>query len=497
MREKSIMTFCKKLVVVGVLLATGVVSGAENLKDSLSVSAVGESAATYTDREARQMLSSELVEFERYTESTMKSALEILKSRKVSSDELKKVDAWQSAQLKRFRTALRQDDPLFALVDAWAVSKSLIRYLEQQNPADEMSATTSAVGLDMIKRREERLAYIASRYLSPEAIASLSNRLDAFTVEQQIPANKELQPDAHWWSTPFFSAWGKGQAAVEGILDMSLMPGRALKGVSDSGTALSGIRETSAEAVQVIDRLPANIRTEFQVALNDLIEKRSEIIEILSVIDSVSTNLSVTAQSTHLTAVEIQESMTLARELLPAGESLAVAVERAVNASADLVKVIGKDSASGAQPGAEVTQQKGFDIAEYQKAATALTGAAVEIRQMLVEISALVDKPDIGDSVDDQKKFDVREYGAAADSIQLSTAEIRALISDLRVITEDEVLRGRMGVLRDEADAVAQRTAARATEVVDHLTVRLVQIAVVVFFLACGYALLQRKLRRS
>jgi hypothetical protein len=360
-----------------------------------------------------------------------------------------------------------------------------------------MSATTRAVGLDMIKRREERLAYIASRYMSSKAIASLSSRLEAFTDEQQIPANKEMQPDARWWSKPFFSAWGKGQSAVEGLLDMSLIPGRALKGVSDSGMALSGIRDSTEEAVQVINRLPSNIRAEFQVALNDLIAKRYEIIEILSVIDSVSTNLRVTAQSTHFTAVEIQESMTLARELLPAGESLAVAVERAVKASTDLVKVIGKDSAPGALPSVGGEEQKGFDIAEYQKAATAFTGAAVEIRQMLAEIGALVDKPDTGESSDDQEKFNVGEYGAAADSIQLSAAEIRALISDLRAITEDEVLRGRMGVLRDEADAVAQRTADRATKVIDHLTVRLVQISFVVFFLACGYALLQRKLKHN
>lgn len=490
MGTKITTTFLKMFAAFSIVLAVGVGSGAENSNDSASAGAATAPVATYTDPEARQMLQSELIEFEHYAESTMNSALEILKSRKTSAAELKIMDEWQSAQLKRFRTALRQDDPLLALVDAWAISKSLSRYLEQ-NGVDGMSVTTRTVGLDMIKRREERLAYIASRYLSPDAIASLSNRLDAFTVEQPIPSNEELKPESRWWSTPFFSVWGKGQSAVEGVFQMSLIPGRALKGVSDSGTALTGIRETTAEAVQVINRLPVNIRTEFQVALNDLIEKRSEIIEILSVIDSVSTNLRVTAQSSHLTAVEVQESMTLARELIPAGESLAVAVERAVNASTDLAKVIGQDSA----PGAEGGNRKSFDIEEYYKTATALTGAAVEIRQMLVEIRALVETPDSEDSSDDETDFDVREYGAAADSIQHSTAEIRALVSDLRGLTEDDVLQERIGVLRDEADAIARRTAERANGVVDHLTVRLLQLAFVVFFLTCGYALVLRKLR--
>jgi len=496
MGEKMITTFWKTFVAVSIVLAAGVVAGAESFQDSSAASALVTPSGVYTDNEGREMLRSELVEFESYVESTMKSAYEILKSRKVSAADLKKVDEWQSAQLKRFQTALRQDDPLRALVDAWAVSKALIRYMEQQNSSDGLTATTRAVGLDMLKRREDRLAYIASRYLSPESISALSNRLDAFTAEQAIPVNKDLKPDERWWSAPFFSGWAKGQSAVEGLFNMSMIPGRALKGVADSGSALTGIRETTAEAVQVMNQMPANIRKEFQLALDDLIAKRAEIMEMLNAIDSVSTNLRVTAESTHLTATEIQDSMTLARELLPAGESLAVAVERAVNASTDLVKAIGKDSGPDALPGAEGGNQKGFDIEDYQRTATALTGAAVEIRQMLTEIRALIDMDNTGKSTDDSKGFDVREYGAAADSIQHSTSEIRALISDLRGITDDKVLRERIGDLRDEADAVAQRTADRANGIVDHLTVRLIQVAVVVFLLACGYALIQRRLSR-
>ncbi len=458
--------------------------------------AAGEPERTYSEHEACAMLRSELVEFERYAESTMQSTLEILRSRKVSAAELKKMEEWQSAQLKRFQKALRQEDPLLALVDGWAVSRSLIRYMDQPSSAEGLTGTTRAVGVDMMQRREERLAYIASRYLSPAAIEALEDRLEEFTVEQAIPASTELQSDARWWSAPFFSGWSKGQAAVEGLFQMSLIPGRALKGVSESGTALSGIRETTAEAVQVINQLPANVRKEFQVALDDLIAKRSEIIEILSVIDSVSTNLRVTAESTHLTAAGIQESLTVARELLPAGESLAVAVERAVNASSDLVRLIGQDSAPAAQPGGEGGERRGFDIADYQRTAAALTGAAVEIRQMLEEIRTLIEREDGGESTGDSEGFEVRDYGAAADSIQLSAAEIRALLGDLRGVAEDAAVQERIAVLRDEADALTRRTAGHVTAVVDHLAVRLIQLLLVGFLLACAYALFQRKLRQ-
>lgn len=486
------MTFYQMISIVGIVCTAGGVARAESLPSSALATAAAP-FATYTDPEARRMLQLELVEFERYAESTMKSALEILKSRKSSAAELKKVDEWQRAQFKRLQSALHQDDPLLALVDAWAVSKSLSRYMEQHDVADGVSA----VGIDMLKRREDRLAYIATRYLSPETIAALSSRLDAFTLQQPIPPNEELVPESRWWSAPFFSAWSTGQAAVEGVFQMSLIPGRALKGVSESGTALSGIRETTAEALLVIDRLPATIRAEFQLALDDLIAKRSEIIEILSAVDAVSTNLRVTAQSTQRTAVEVQESMTLARELLPAGESLAKAVERAVIAAADLMRTIGVDAAPGATPEGTEGQHQSFEIAEYQKTAVALTGAATEIRLMLGEIRALVDRPESGESTDEDQGFDVREYKATADSIQSSTAEVRALIRDLYGLAGDKALQERIAVLRDEAEAVTQRAAERANGVVDHLTVRLIQVAFVVFFLACGYAWLQRRFRQK
>ena len=142
-------------------------------------------------------------------------------------------------------------------------------------------------------------------------------------------------------------------------------------------------------------------------------------------------------------------------------------------------------------------QRQGFEIADYQKTAVALTVAAAEIRLMLGDIRALIDSPESKQSADDEPEFDVREYAAAANSIQSGTAEIRGLISDLRGLSNDEALQGGIAVLRDEGEAAAQRTVAQATGVVDHLFVRLLQSAFVIFLLACGYAWLGQRLRQK
>jgi hypothetical protein len=406
--------------------------------------AYGEPAGTYSDDEGRMMLRSELDEFGRYTESTMKAAREILISRAVSPGDLKKLDAWQSAQRTEFNQALLQQDPLVALADAWAVSKSLTRYLNQEGSATELPGTVREVALDMLKRREDRLLYIASRYLPVDSVAALSQGIETFTDDQSAPEGEASHPDARRWTAPLFSVWAKGQATVGSVLQVPLMPGRALKGVSDSGKALTGIRETTADAIQVANQLPENIRTEFQIALTNLFERRAEIIEILSAVDSVSTNVRAAAESSRLTAEQVNEMMGLA------------------------------DSAS-----------------------VSLRAAAESTRLAVAEIRGLAELNRASEKPEGVKPFDIRDYGAAAESIQYGAAEVCALLGELRAISEDEELSRRMGLLWAEADAVAEKNAARVRQLIDHFALRLIGVTVIGFVLACTYALLRMKLMRK
>jgi hypothetical protein len=430
------------------------------------------------------MLRSELVEFERYAESTMNAAHQILQDRGVTARDLKKLDAWQDAQLSRFRHALRQKDSIAALVDTWAIARSLATHVKRKASEDELPASTREVALDMLKRREDRLAHIASRYVGEDSVVMLSHQLEDYTKDQPIAESEILEPDSKRWTSPLFSVWAKGKTTVGSILELPLMPGRALKGVSESGEALTGIRETTADAVQIARELPERIRTEFQIALNDLIEKRTEILEILDAIDSVSTNLRATAHSTHLTATEIQKSLTLARELLPQSASLAAAVERAVNASTELIRAIDQ-RATHVSTAADGQDAKGraFDITEYKSTAETITSAANEVRQMLTEIRTLTERNRGSDAVEPQEPFDVRDYGAAAEAIQRGAAEMRSLISELREMSED--------------DASALRTASRFQDVIDHAALRLIHVVAVVFLLACAYTFLRTKLERK
>lgn len=299
------------------------------------------------------MLRTELGEFERYIESTMKAAHDILRSRSVTDDDLKKLDEWQAAQRTQYSQALRQQDPLAALTDAWAVSKSLTGYLTQAAAPDKLPEPCREVALDMLQRREDRLLHIASRYLPEESIAALSSGIDAYTAGQSASRSSGQWLDPRQWTAPLFSVWAKSQATAGSVLQVPLMPGRALKGVSESGKALSGIRESTADAVQVASRLPESIRTEFQIALADLMDQRAEIMEILGTVDSVSTNLRAAAESSRLTAAEIRGLVDLSRA---------------------------SEKPEGAEP---------FDIRVYGTAAQSIQLGAAEIRALILDLRGI------------------------------------------------------------------------------------------------------------
>ncbi len=450
--------------------------------------AADEPAGVYTDKEGRVMLQAELAEFDRYVEFTMDTARKILIERKVAAAELKVLADWQNAQKEQFKDALRQSNPVQALIDAWAVSASLTRHMSQTDSLNELPAAAREVALDMLKRREDRLIHIVSRYLPDDSVTSISQSINAFATEKPISATGSDPTGVRRWTAPLFSVWAKSQETAGSLFQIPLMPGRALIGVSDSGKALSGIRETTAEAVQVASQLPERIRTEFQIALADLVEKREEIIELLNAMDSVSTNLRATVESGSLTAAEIQKSMVLARDLLPAGESLATAVERAVDASTELVKTIGEGSDRPAAAGDG--ERKGFDIAEYRLAAATITSAASEVHQVLVEFRGLMERDPDAEPKEESSQFDIRDYGTAAESIQLGTAELRALLSELREITEDEEFSRRVEIL-------VGRTAGRTEGVIDHFAWKLIQVIAAAFVLACGYTFFRMKCMQS
>ncbi|MDA0576992.1 MAG: hypothetical protein O3B24_02720, partial [Verrucomicrobia bacterium] len=451
-------------------------------------------ATNYSPGEARVMLRAELVEFERYIDESMKSARTIARGRRVKSRDLDKLDSWQDAQRSQFRKALRQDDPLVALVDAWAVGLSLNHFIEDNARSADLPENVCEVAVDMLQRRQAKLAQIAEQYLPPESMQALSNQIQNFVVTQSGSTNNAQRARSRGWTAPLFSAWSKGETAVGGILQIPLIPGKALMGVSESGKALTGIRDSTAEALQVANELPERIRKEFELALDDLLDRREELMQLLLSIDSVSTNLRATAEASEGAAVAVHASLAQAETLLPAGESLAVAVARAVQAATELVNALSANAVSHApvdgQPTAEDTA---FDIKAYEAAAVSITSAATELGDMLREIQALIEMSRGPEQDSDEPGFDIRQYGATADSIQSGAAEIRGILKDMRDITDDEAFRARAAVLWQEADASAMRAAGLVKGVVDHVALRLLQLTLAIFVLASLYAHLRAR----
>lgn len=451
----------------------------------ISLKAINQDTEIYTEKEIRILLRSELNEFEKYVKLSMEEADNILKNRNISIEDLAKLDIWQNAQLARLQVALATEDPILALVDAWAVGKSLAQYLDQNSYLDEIPESIRSVALDMLKRREDRLSYIASKYIPEDSFDSLSSRINLFTTSQSIPKNEVLQANSQRWSSPLFSVWLKSQAAVGSVLQLSLSPVKALKGVSDSGKALSGIRDSTSQAVQVASEFPTRIRTEFQLALEDLLAQKDEILEILDSINQTSNHLSKTATESHLTIQETKESLEISKELIPKAESLIISIERTVNATSKLMKMISKNSLSNEND--SVMNTHSFDIKEYQITAVSISNAASQIQKMLEEIRQLIilDQSSPNDNPDEH--FNIREYQLAADSIQRGAIEIRGILSDVTMLMDHPSFQTQMGHLLDQLDQSTEKASNRTKNIINYVTFSLILIGVLFFVLACSY----------
>lgn len=455
-------------------------------------------APLYTQEEARQMLRAELDAFERYASSTMDQARDVLRRRGVGAQELAKVESWQKVQKERLQTALRQDDPLAALVDAWAVSESMFHFADEHAASSELPASAREVVLDILGKRRDRLAQLARAYLPPDSIPTLTASISAFADSAPLPDGDAQRTNRTAETSWMFSMWQKGQSAAKGVLSIPLSPVRAMTGIGEGGKALSDMRDTTAQAIEVAEQLPERIRREVEILLETVVREHEALGALLHDIHGISTNVRVTAEQAHATAAAVQESLDTARVALPAGESLAAAVERAARASTELVNavtgLVAQTGSKGQNEGAG--SGDGFEIAEYQQTAEAIRDAAIELRELMMEIRLLTEAGKSDAPKDkDGPGFDIREYRAAAEAIERATGEIRGVLGDVRDLGRDGRLQGRTAVLLRAADRSAERAADQAERLVDHIFWRLIQLAVVICLLALFVAARKRRLQ--
>jgi hypothetical protein len=309
---------------------------------------------------------------------------------------------WQLRTIPLARQAAFRPDAQEAYVAALAVATAQHAYLTE-GEGRTLFGAQQPIAADAARRIEQDVLAIGRVFLNERQIERLQREVD--TLVSQHPIGGVFAADA--------LVQGFSDPSVRGtfgwVVDLPMVPFRALSGVSDTAQAVHAFNETAREFTETVNELPHLTRWELELLLYDAEE-----------LESVDRALTA-AESFALGA----ERISGAAETLPeeVGEQLAARLEEARATIAELDAALVRAEALAGP---------------LQHVADRVGDASAQWTTLLTEMRA--------DEDGEGRPFDVREYESAASRVEGATREIRALVADLNALDAS-----RAGALVDRA----------------------------------------------
>jgi hypothetical protein len=299
---------------------------------------------------------------------------------------------WQIRMIPLSKQAAFRPDAQEGYVAVLAIATAQRHYLETGEGSGLFGAQ-QPIAVDAAREIEEGALAVGRQFLNERQLARLQQQVDELVAQNPIrgsfAADALLQGFVENTSRGMFS-W---------VVDLPMVPFRALAGVSDTAQAVNSFNDTAKEFTQTVADLPHLTRWQLELLLYDA--------EELEAVDRAL----VAAESFASGAERISGAAeTLPEEL---GEQLSARLAEARGTIAELDSALARaENLSG--PLAHVADRVGEASAQW----TALLGE-MERRE---------------EGEPEGRPFDVREYTAAADRIADASRELRALVTELRGI---------------------------------------------------------------
>jgi hypothetical protein len=334
---------------------------------------------------------------------------------------------WQLRMVPLARQAAFGTAAQESYVAALAVATAQHAYLTE-GEGRALFGAQQPIAASAARQIEQDALAIGRSFLSDEQIERLQRDVDALVAEHPIRGVFAADALVQGFADP------KVRSAFGWVVNLPLVPFRALAGVSDTAQAVQNFNETAEEFTRTVDELPHQTRWELELLLYDAEE-----------LESVQRALAA-AESFALGAERVSSvAETLPEEL---GAELAARLEDA--------------RASIAELDAALARAEGLS-APLERVAERLGEASAQWTSLLAERRA---------RADGGRPFDVREYESAAGRIADASREVRGLVADLEQLDAGQ------------AEALVDRAAWGAA------------LLIVVFFAAlAAYRLLTARLR--
>jgi hypothetical protein len=295
---------------------------------------------------------------------------------------------WQLRMIPLARQAAFRPDAQEAYVAALAVATVQRTYLTVGEGA-VLFGEQQPIAVGAAQQLERDLLELGNTFLSAEQLARLRQEVDSLAAQHPIRGVFAADALVQGFSDP------KVRGMFAWVVDLPMVPFRALSGVSDTAQAVHAFNETAREFTETVSELPHLTRWELELLLYDAEE-----------LESVD-------------------------RALAAAESFASGAERISHVAATLPDELGAELAARLEDSRAAIAELDAALARAEGLGGPLQHVADRIADASAQWTSLLAEMRADDRGGDGRPFDVREYESAAARIADASREIRALVAEL------------------------------------------------------------------
>ncbi len=297
---------------------------------------------------------------------------------------------WQLRFIPLSRQAAFLPDAQQAYVSSLALATAQHEYLTT-GEGSALFGAQQPIAVAAAAQLESDVLGLGSAFLTERQIARLQTQVDALVAEHPIrgifTADTLVSGLSESTSGDMFS-W---------VVDLPMVPFRALSGVTDTAHAVNNFNETARAFTETVNELPHQTRWELELLLYD-----TEELESLERALAAGEAVALAADRISLVAEQLPEELgaELAGRLEEARATIAeldAALARAEGMSGPLVHVADRVGEASAQWTALLTDMRAssdgegrpFDVREYETAAGRIADASRELRELVSDLKGL------------------------------------------------------------------------------------------------------------
>jgi hypothetical protein len=354
----------------------------------------------------------------------------------------------------RIRTAefvgesLGRANAVVSMVELWYLTVSMSAYYQTGN-GKAIFAGHQSIVVDAVNKLREEAEGIVKRVLSPEHFIALKQEITDAVGRGELFAAAQIEKSN-------ILADLLSVSHLQTILSIPLAPFDALNGVSKGSDALHQLADIGSRAVELAARYPRLLSWYVEMMAVEIQEQ-----------DAAKNALS----DLHELQLTVKDLGQTAKDLGQTVKDLPMRLRVEANALLDQSK--------DAQKTTQGTLERAQATADaLDRAARSLDGLVKSVDLFIASFRPPPGSPPPAAPAQPGHPFDIRDYTTALQATEASAREIKDAVDALNNVTSAPELQKRLKIVLGETDTSVEKVNGNLRDLVDHITVRVAQVVV-------------------